>query len=531
MKRHFCALHAVGVAVLLLTPSLVQSQIATDRLLDTLQYTAFQFFWNEANPSNGLIKDRSRANGGGNAPCSIASVGFGLTAICIGIDHGWVTREAARDRVRTTLRTFWFGPQGSGESGYIGHKGFFYHFLDMESATRTWNSELSTIDTALLFAGILYVREYFSGSDPVESEIRSLADSIFARADWEWFRNFSPALPMQWKPGLHFGSSRWVGYNEAMIMYILGYGAPRYPLQTGWPAWTSGYLWQTLYGYSYVTFPPLFGHQYSHCWIDFRGIADDYMRQRGIDYFENSRRATLAQRAYCAANPGRFVGYSDTLWGITASDGPEGYKARGAPPAYNDNGTITPTAALSSIPFAPEAVIPTIHTMWNTYRSQLWSLYGFRDAFNLTQNWWASDVIGIDQGPIIIMIENYRTGKVWQTFMKSPYVRTGLARIGFSPITSVFHDALPPQELTLRPNYPNPFNPITHITFYLPASQHVLLKVYDVRGREISTLVDEVKNPGTHSVLWNAAGLSSGTYVFQLSGSKAIRTRRGMLVR
>jgi hypothetical protein len=532
MKRHFCALNALVVTILLLTPSVVRSQITTDRLLDTLQYTAFQFFWNEANPSNGLIKDRSRANGGGNAPCSIASVGFGLTAICIGIDHGWITRQAARDRVRTTLRTFWFGPQGPGESGYIGHKGFFYHFLDMENATRTWNSELSSIDTALLFAGILYVREYFSGSDPVESEIRSLADSIFARADWEWFRNFNSALPMEWKPGLNFGASRWVGYNEAMIMYILGYGAPRYPLQTGWPAWTSGYSWQTLYGYSYVTFPPLFGHQYSHCWIDFRGIADDYMRQRGIDYFENSRRATLAQRAYCAANPGRFVGYSDTLWGITASDGPDRYWARGAPgPGTYDDGTIAPTAAISSIPFAPEAVIPTIHNMWNTYRSQLWSLYGFRDAFNLTQNWWASDVIGIDQGPIIIMIENYRTGKVWKTFMRSPYIQAGLSRIGFSPLTTIELSGRGPLEFFLAQNYPNPFNPATTIEFRIPISASVTLKIYDLLGREVAVVAEEVLAAGSYVRHWNAHGQPSGVYYYRLAAAGYQETKTMILLK
>jgi hypothetical protein len=538
------AVAVVLVSIAFCVPT--RGQIRTEQLLDTLQHTAFLFFWNEANPTNGLIKDRSHANGGGNAPSSIASVGFGLTAICIGVDRGWVTRSAARDRVLTTLRTFWYSPQGSGSSGYIGHKGFFYHFLDMDSATRTWNSELSSIDTALLFAGILYVREYFDGNDPAEQEIRALADSIYRRADWEWFRNLNPPLLMEWKPETQFGSAQWIGYNEAMIMYILGYGSPTHPITEGpgnaWQAWTSGYSWQTHYGYSYVIFPPLFGHQYSHCWVDFRGIADTYMRQRGIDYFENSRRATLAQRAYCAANPGGFVGYSDTLWGITASDGPEGYRARGAPPAYNDNGTITPTAVIGSLPFAPEAVIPTIHNMWNTYRSQLWSRYGFRDAFNLTQNWWASDVIGIDQGPIIIMIENYRTGKVWQTFMRSPYIRTGLSRIGFSPLTTVELFERVPLAFSLSQNYPNPFsagggsafggNPGTIIRYSIPvgaihvedpapmsigageSSQHVTLKVFNLLGQEVATLVDEVKEPGTHEVRFEGRSLASGVFFY-----------------
>src|SRR5712692_905166 len=349
------AIRAVIVFALVVgVPVSLCAQITTDQLLDTLQHTAYNFFWYEANPSNGLIKDRSATG----APCSIASVGFGMTAICIGVDHGWVTREAARDRVLTTLRTFWFGPQGPGQSGYIGYKGFFYHFLDTNTAVRTWDSELSTIDSGLLFAGIVYVRQYFGGTDSTESEIRSLADSIYYRADWEWFRNFNPGLLMGWKPGTGFGGyGQWIGYNEAMIMYILAYGSSTHPIsdQYGWQAWTSGYQWQSQYGYTYVIFPPLFGHQYSHCWVDFRNIADGYMRSRGIDYFENSRRATLAQRAYCAANPGGWVGYSDTLWGITASDDTGGtYSARGAPPPQSDDGTLVPTAPISSLPFAPD---------------------------------------------------------------------------------------------------------------------------------------------------------------------------------
>lgn len=506
-------------------------QLSTEQLLDTLQHTAFKFFWTEANPSNGLMKDRSNANGGGNAPCSIASVGFGLTALCIGADRGWATREAVRDRVLTTLRTLWLTPQGSGASGYSGYKGFFYHFLDMETATRTWQSELSTIDSALLFAGILFVREYFDGTHEQELEIRALADSILRRADWEWFRNFNSTLPMEWKPETNFGPSRWIGYNEAMIMYIIGYGSPTHPLKAGWSGWTSGYSWGTYYGYSYVTFPPLFGHQYSHCWVDFRNIADSYMRDRGIDYFENSRRATLAQRAYCSANPGGFVGYSDTLWGISASDGPEGYNARGAPPGFNDNGTITPTAVIGSLPFAPEAVLPTIRNLWNTYRDRLWSLYGFRDAFNLTHNWWASDVIGIDQGPIIIMIENYRTGKVWEIFMRSPYIQAGLSRIGFSRLTSVERAVGAADGFLLADNYPNPFNATTTIEFQIPHTAPVTLTVYDILGRNVATILQDLLPAGSYVLHWNADRFPSGTYLYRLSAGGRHQMKTMLLIR
>ena len=508
--------------------------LSTERLLDTLQYTAFRFFWNEANPANGLIKDRSNANGGGSAPSSIASVGFGLTAICIGVDHGWVTRAAARDRVLTTLRTFWLGPQGNGATGYAGYKGFFFHFLDMVTALRTWDSELSSIDTALLLAGILYVREYFDGADTAETEIRSLADSIYFRVDWKWFRNYNPGLLLGWMPGTGFsGYGQWTGYNEAMIMYILGYGSPTHPISDdfGWLQWTSGYTVGTYYGYTYVLFPPLFGHQYSHCWVDFRNIRDAKMRSLGWDYFENSRRATLAQRAYCAANPGGWTGYSDSLWGITASDSPTGYSARGAPPAQNDDGTLVPTAPISSLPFAPEVVIPAIHALWNNYRPQLWTQYGFRDAFNLNVNWWGPDVIGIDQGPIIIMIENYRTGKVWQTFMKNPYIQNALMKIGFAAVVSVEEKRPLPLSFSLKQNFPNPFNPTTTIQFSLPHQSHVKLEILDLLGRHVATLVHGIKEAGFHTVQWTAGTFPSGVYFYRLQAAHHNELKRMLLLR
>jgi hypothetical protein len=524
---------AALVFALLFAAGSAAAQLSTDAILDTLQHSSFDFFWNEANPANGLIKDRSASG----APCSIASVGFGLTAICIGADHGWVSRAAARDRVLTTLQTFWTGPQGTAASGTIGYKGFFYHFLDMQNAVRTWNSELSTIDSGLLFAGIVYAKEYFDGADSSETMIRALADSIYDRADWKWFRNLNPGILMGWMPGTQFaGYGQWTGYDEAMVMYILGYGSPSHPVadQYGWQEWTSGYTYGTQYGESYVLFPPLFGHQYSHCWIDFRNIRDAYMRNRGFDYFENSRRATLAQRAYCAANPGGWTGYSDTLWGITASDAPDGYSARGAPPAQGDDGTLVPTAPISSLPFAPDEVLPAIRNMWENYRARLWTPYGFRDAFNLTRNWWGPDVIGIDQGPIIIMIENYRTGSVWERFMRNADVQRGLAGAGFLPVSSVGTDrnALP-SEFVLEQNYPNPFNPVTNFRFRVLPEQGglVRLTIHDLLGREVATVVNEELTPGDYERAWDAGGMPSGAYFARLSAPGVTATRNLLLLR
>lgn len=492
--------------------------LTTEALLDTLQHTAFDYFWLEANPTNGLIRDRSQPG----SPASIAAVGFGLSAICIGVDHGWITRSQGASRVLTTLNFFWTAPQGSGATGFTGYKGLYYHFLDMTTGFRTWDCELSTIDTALLFAGILDAKQYFNASDPNEIQIRALADSIYYRANWNFMRNFSQGILMGWKPGTGYsGFGQWIGYNEAMILYILALGSPTFPTPTGsWSAWTSGYnsTWGTHYGQTYLAFPPLFGHQYSHCWVDYRNINDVYMTAKGITYFENSRRASLAQQAYSIANPAARVGYSATNWGLTASDGPFGYNARGAPPAQNDDGTIAPTAPAGSIAFAPEIVIPTLHNFYDSYPSTLWGPYGFRDAFNLTFSWWDTDYIGIDQGPIIMMIENYRTERVWQRFMMNADIQRGLQRAGFLPTTGVGEDAAVVRPgVVLLQNSPNPFVGATRISFTLDHETSVRLGLYDIQGRFVRTLLDDVRPAGTHEVRLDATDLPGGVYYYRLA--------------
>lgn len=401
--------------------------------LEYLGQTTFDYFWYEANPTNGLVRDRSQPA----SVVSIAAVGFGLTGIGIAIDHGWITRAEGRQRVLTTLRTFRDGAQGTNTSGMIGYKGWFYHMLKLDTATRDGDSELSSIDSALLLAGVLYAREFFDQNQPEENEIRSAANLIFNRVDWLWMANGANSLTMGWKPESGFLPWRWIGYNEAMITYLMGLGAATNRLPpVQWSSWVSGYNWRTNYGQAYVEFPPMFGHQYSHCWVDFRHIADAYMSARASSYFENTRRAALAQRAYCMANPGGFAGYSSNLWGITACDGPgfgpyAGYTARGAPPAMNDDGTIAPTAVGGCLPFAPEICLPTLRYFYDQYRTNIWTGYGFRDAFNLTANWWDTDVLGIDQGGILLMVENYRTQNVWRRFMQCPEIQRGLQAAGF----------------------------------------------------------------------------------------------------
>jgi len=509
--------------------------LTTDALLDTLQHTAFNYFWNEANPANGMVKDRSTAG----SVASIACIGFGLSAIDVGIDHGWITRDQGRTRVQTTLATLRDKPQGSASSGIIGYQGLFYHWLDMTSATRRvdWNSELSTIDTALLMAGIIDAREYFNTNDPADSMVRAYADSIVRRCNWDIMRNFGNGIYMGYLPGSGFnGFGRWQGYNEAMILYLLALGSPTHavpnspPSADQWAYWTGGYNYSTQYGYTYVIFPPLFGHQYSHCWVDFRNIADSYMTSRNLDYFENSRRATLAQQQYCIANPGGFAGYGALGWGITASDIQGGYSARGAPPAQNDNGTLAPTAVAGSICFAPEIVIPTLQAFWDTY-PLLWGTYGFRDAFNPGTGWYDTDYLGIDEGPILLMIENYRTGKVWQRMMGNSVIQTGLARAGFLSTVGVSDPAPRVAALEFSAPAPNPASADFTLHFRLPHAGAVRVVLVDLAGREVREVLDGTRPAGDQAVVASARGLAAGVYFARVAFDGRVASRRVAVLR
>jgi len=482
------------------------------------------------------VKDRSREN----SASSIAAVGFGLSAYTVGIEREWITREQGIARTKATLEFFASCPQSNATSGICGYKGFFYHFLNMQSGERGGTSELSTIDTALLLGGILHAARYYDGEDANEARIRELADTIWRRVDWNWAAPRSPLVALGWRPESGFIGFDWGGYNEAMILYILGMGSPTHPLPDGaWDGWTAGYAgdWQTHYGISFLTFPPLFGHQYSHLWIDFRDIQDDYMRERSaatsteVDYFENSRRATLAQRAYATANPRRYPNYSAEEWGITASDIPGGYRARGAPPAQNDDGTLTPTAAGGSYAFTPDISRAALRTFYARHRARLWGQYGLRDAYNIEENWFATDVLGIDQGPILLMIENERTGALWNSFMTHPDIVRGLERAGFQPTPVSDEPSTPATELALMPPAPNPTTGQVRIQYTLPIASSTQLSIHDVLGREVAILHDGRQLDGTHAVSWNAKSVASGVYVVRLVADGSVRTRTVVVTR
>lgn len=420
--------------------------------LDELQRRTFNYFWELADSNNHQIPDRYPKR----TFTSIAATGFGLTAYIVGVDKGFISRAEAARRVFNTLQVLSELPQGDAVTGVSGHRGFYYHFLTYENATRFKDVELSSIDTGLLMAGILSVQSFFDGNNELEEQIRQMADDLYRRVEWDWLYDEKGVMSMGWKPESGKLEHHYTGYSEAMILYVLALGSPTHAIPAeAWENWTKTYIWDTFQSETFVNYSPLFTHQYSHMYIDFKGIQDDYMLEKGIDYFENSRRATHANRNYCLENPEKAKGYTENIWGLTACDGPgylettidgkdwvfHGYSARGASAAYvRDDGTLAPTAVGGSVPFAPEICLSALQQMWETYYEDLVGEYGFKDAFNLTwvdpetgkEGWFDSDYLGIDQGPILIQIENYRSGLIWDVMKKNPYIRQGLKKAGFA---------------------------------------------------------------------------------------------------
>lgn len=415
-------------------------------MLDSIQYKTFLFFLNEHHPEWGIVKDRAAAW----APASIASTGFGIPCFAVGVERNWISRKQAAEITLNMLKFFANSVQST-DINATGYKGFYYHFLRMNSGTREWKCELSSIDTGLLMMGILFARNYYNLDDESEKQIRELSAMLLGRMDWSFMQMSATAkhpncISMAWSPENGLLNHGWSGYNEGLFLYVLAAGTGMKDVEKSYDSWLSTYEWQTPYkGLSHVAFPPLFGHQFSQAFIDYRGLADKYMKEKGIDYFENSRRATYVQREYAIENPKKWIGYDSLCWGFTACDGPgdkynfgdtkfEGYAGRGASGADNtiaEDGTIAPYGPISSLPFAPEIVLPTIKSMNEKYGRELWGKYGFYDSFNPTAKWVNNDFIGIDEGPMLIMIENFRTGMVWDYVMKDPIIQKGLTKLGY----------------------------------------------------------------------------------------------------
>ncbi len=471
LRTALCALGALAcayrapaapAAVTALPAAAIRRITANSRgMYRDIERRTFEYFWDTTNPRNGLAPDRWPTA----APSSIAATGFALTAEVIGAQRGYVSRRAAAQRVRTTLAFLLSLPQGPARYGVAGYQGFFYHFLNLRTGLRVRHSELSTIDTALLMAGVLTAGSYFDRPTPLETRIRALARQLYLRVNWRWAApGVDPRVSIAWYPESGFSPVRWSGYNEASILYILALGSPTHPLRAGaWQAWTSTDAadWRHVDGQTLLAFGPQFGHQYTAVWIDLRGIADAFMRAHHETYFENGRRATLAQRQYAIRNPHNWAGYGPTIWGLTTCDGPGnvtapfqhgtrrfyGYVARGITRPSKDDGTLAPTAMVASLPFAPRVVSMGTTAVLRRYGTLIYTRYGFLDSFNPSfldgararhghvvpgLGWADGDYLGIDQGPIIAMIENARSGLLWRLMRANPYVRRGLRRAGFT---------------------------------------------------------------------------------------------------
>jgi len=419
------------------------ARLSDETLTIRLQRAAFSYFVDYADADTGLVADTSRQG----SPCSIAAVGFALSCYPIAVRNRWLSRADAASRTLKVLKFFAQSTQ-SDASDATGYKGFYYHFLDMQTGKRVWQCELSLIDTALLIAGVLVAARYFDGGGE-ENEIRELADAMYRRVDWHWAQNGAPGLSQGWKPECGFLHYGWEGYNEATILYVLGLGSPTFPLtSSGYVTWSLTYQWENLLGPDVLYSGPLFTHLFSHAWIDFRGIRDAFMREKASDYFENTKSAIAIHREYGERNPHGFRGYSGDFWGVTAGDGPIdpelrengrdrrffGYMSRGVP--YGpDDGTIAPWAMLATLPFAPEAALTGTRRLLKNY-PQVCGQDRFSSGFNPTfqsdtGGWLSEGWYGLDQGLLVMMVENHRTGLIWETMRRCSYVCDGLKRAGF----------------------------------------------------------------------------------------------------
>lgn len=422
-----------------------KSMLTDQALLDELQRAALTYFLQTANPRNGLVADTSRDG----SPVSIAVVGFALSSYPVAVERGWMDRSDAVGRCLLALRFFRDSDQSGGPEA-SGFKGFYYHFLDIDTGARVWQSELSMIDTALLIAGVLTAGRYFTADTSEEIELRELADFLYRRIDWRWAQNGFNTIRHGWKPECGFLHYGWEGYSEAILLYVLAMGSPTHPIEGDcYHAWTATYQWENLYGYDFLYAGPLFIHQFSHAWIDFRGIQDRFMREKRCDYFENSRRATHVQQEYARRNPQGFAGYGENCWGLTACDGPDhalpelagdrhrlfGYAARGVP--YGpDDGTLAGWAALASLPFAPELALRAARDMLQRY-PEILPGQRYASSFNPTlaladrNTWVSAGHFGLDQGIVVMMIENHRSQLIWRLMRDCPCIGAGLRCAGF----------------------------------------------------------------------------------------------------
>lgn len=521
--------------------SLSDSVVATthimsdDEFLDMTQRATFRYFWDYAHPVSGLARERL----GSGETVTIGGSGFGIMALLVGAERGFKSRDLVKKRMLKIVNFLANQAQK--------FHGAFPHWMNGSTGQvipfSQYDDGGDLVETAFLIQGLLAARQYFDGQDSTEIQIRNLITQIWQQVEWNWYRRYSASNILYWHWSPNYGwqmNLQILGPNECMIVYMLAIASPTYPMPAssfryGWasqPYYVNG---RTFYGYKiFVGWDyggPLFFSHYSFLGFDPRNKKDMF-----CNYFVNNRNITLIHKAYCTANPGGWTGYNENCWGLTASDDPTSYRVH---EPTNDNGTISPTAALSSMPYTPNESIEVLKHFYRNYYTGLWGEYGFKDAFNPTQNWFANSYLAIDQGPIIAMIENYRSGLLWNKFMANPEIQPTLDAIGFTPdsTTSVGDETNVINEFELYQNYPNPFNPTTKISWQSAVSGWQTLKVYDVLGREVATLLDEYKEAGKYEIEFNSVetrrgvSLPSSIYFYQLRSANFTETKKMILMK
>ena len=509
----------------------------TDKdFLDMVQKYTFKYFWQYAHPVSGLIRERT---GSGNT-CTIGGTGFGVMAIIVGIERGFISRNQGAGRIKKIVDFL----QNKADKFH----GAFSHWIDGSTGKvipfSKYDNGGDLVETSFLIQGLLTAKQYFTNNNNTEVAIRNLITNIWQNVEWDWYKRSTNSnfLYWHWSPNYNWKMNFKVqGPNETMITYLLAIASPTHsiPASLYYKGWASSPKYKngkTFYGYrldvGWDYGGPLFFAHYSFLGFDPRNKKDQY-----TNYFKNNRNHTLINRAYCIDNPKNFLGYNDSTWGLTASDDPWGYLAH-EPNGNKDNGTITPSASLSSFPYTPVESLQALKNLYRNYGNKIWSEYGFTDAFNPQKNWYSDSYLAIDQGPIIIMIENYRSGLLWKLFMKNPEIQPMLDSIGFvKDLTDVNAKKKKLLKIFLQQNYPNPFNPSTTIQYTIPSEtlhatfQYVQLKIYDVLGKEITTLVNERKKPGSYKINFNAENLANGVYYYRLTRGENSITKKMIILK
>jgi hypothetical protein len=511
----------------------VTSPMSDEDFLDMVQEATFRYFWDYAHPVSGLARERLNS---GNVVTTGGS-GFGVMAILVGMERGYITRNEGAERILKILNFL---------SNADRFHGVWSHWMNGQTGKvipfSQYDNGGDLVETSFMIQGLLAARQYFDQSNEDENNIRNLITDLWESVEWTWYQraSFSNYLYWHWSPNFGWQMNfKLIGWNETMIAYLLGIASPTYPIpaslyHNGWAGESSYTNGNTFYGHKlFVGWNyggPLFFAHYSFLGFDPRNKKDAY-----ANYFINNRNHTLINRAYCITNPKSHPGYNENTWGLTASDNPFGYSAH--EPYNNDNGTITPTAALSSFPYTPEESMGALKNFYRTYGKKLWGVYGFRDAFNIREDWFASSYLAIDQGPIIVMIENHRTQLLWNLFMSNPEIQPMLDSIGFTAdLTSINENEIIPAEFILEGNYPNPFNPSTTIVFQLPASQNVQISIYNIMGEKIKELINEELPAGKNNIFWNGKNdnnivVTSGTYIYRLNVEGKIYSGKMLLLK